>query len=211
MRIRTVDDPHGIRIPPRVPPRPLNVLRVLDRLVERRLHEDSPPRGGAGDREEETPRRLHLPVAERAFVVLPHERLRVGARQLVGKCERRGLRRVAQRFHERREPVLVERHGVRVVEHHHLARRRAHERVQRAPGLVGPRRAFEESDREPRGDRARLVRGGIVAHHHLEREVDLLRKDALQRAFDEKRVVVRPHEDAGERPLVRHGTSPISG
>ena len=194
-----VENAHRVALAAGVAPRPLHVLGVADRLVEGRLEEQRAAGRGAREREEEAPRGLHAPVAERALRVLAHERRRVRARQLVREAERGAVRLLPERADELREPVVADRDGVGIVEHDDLAAGVANERVERAARAVFARGALEEADGEAPGDLARAVGRGVVAHHDLEREVLLLGEHARERAPDQRLVVPRPHEHADQR------------
>ena len=196
-----VEDADRVMLAAGVAPRPLHVLGVADRLVERCLEEQCAAGRGAREREEEAPGGLHAPVAERTLRVLAHERRRVRARQLVREAERGAVRLLPERADELREPVVADRDGVGVVEHDDLAAGVADERVERAARTVLARGALEEADGEARGDFARAVRRVVVAHHDLEREIRLLREHPLERAPNQRLVVPCAHEDADQRLL----------
>ena len=196
-----VEDAHRIALAAGVAPRPLDILGIPDRFVEGRLEEQRAAGRRAREREEEAPRGLHAAVAERALRVLADERRRVRARQLVREAERGAVRLLPERADELREPVVADRDGVGVVEHDDLAAGVADEGVERAARAVFARGALEEADGEARGDFARAVGRGVVAHHDLEREVRLLAEHARERAPDQRLVVPCAHEDADQRLL----------
>ena len=180
---------------------PFHVLAVEEVFVKGMRQQVVAARGGRREREEARPTGGNRAVSKGAFGILAHKRRRVRARQLVG--ERRIRRTVRKRRDEVREPLAVERHGVRVVEDDDLAPRRAHERVQRPPRTVRARRTRHQphlrADAENFG---RAVSRAVVAHQHLVRKRTFLRGEGIERPHKKRRVIPTPHKNGNQSDLV---------
>ena len=179
---------------------PFHILAVEEVFVEGIPQQVVPPRGRRRKREEARPLGGNGTVPKGALGILAHKRHCVRARLLVG--ERRVRRTVRERRDEVREPMTVERHGIRVVEDDDLAPRRAHERVQRPPRTVRARRTRHDPHlRAGAEDFVRPVGRAVVAHQHLMRKRTVLCGNGIQRPHQERRIVPAPYKDGNQSNL----------